>query len=229
MQKIREGLHLIPENQSNIPDSNVYVIGTKEEFFLIDAGNGFHSDEKKQSLKDSGFSVKNCKAVIVTHLHFDHTYGLKDFNKPIWMYEDAAKEYLEHGLIAIMGSKRFEAMGTSAGLQFPKLSITRKLTSGETLDVAGQTWTVIHTPGHSKGSICLYNKETQTLISGDTVFKDSIGRMDLYGGSEELMLQSLNTLQELKISTLLPGHGPTIINDENYIKKMIEKVKKLVE
>lgn len=69
-------------------------------------------------------------------------------------------------------------------------------------------WKVIHTPGHTKGSVCLYNEKKKTLISGDTVFYLSYGRTDLPGGSDEEMRQSLNKLKEnvSADSLVFPGH-----------------------
>jgi len=69
-------------------------------------------------------------------------------------------------------------------------------------------WRVIHTPGHTQGSVCLYDGET--LISGDTLFADGYGRTDLLGGDEAQMDYSLKRLADLEYSLLLPGHGPPL-------------------
>jgi glyoxylase-like metal-dependent hydrolase (beta-lactamase superfamily II) len=68
-------------------------------------------------------------------------------------------------------------------------------------------WKVIHTPGHTAGSICLY--KDNILISGDTLFGTGHGRTDLPGGNEEAMRKSLQLLSKLDWLYLLPGHGPT--------------------
>ena len=76
-------------------------------------------------------------------------------------------------------------------------------------------FTVLHTPGHTKGSICLYSREDRVLFSGDTLFRHSYGRTDL-GGSEAQIMKSLRRLLQLDgDTTVYPGHDePTVISDE---------------
>ena len=82
---------------------------------------------------------------------------------------------------------------------------TDLLSGGETLF---NSWKVLHTPGHTKGSCCFYNKDAGILLSGDTVFYGSYGRTDLKGGSEVDMIKSLSAIKEkIPGSTLVyPGH-----------------------
>jgi hydroxyacylglutathione hydrolase len=69
---------------------------------------------------------------------------------------------------------------------------------------------VLHTPGHTEGSVCLLDRESGRLYSGDTLFNGSFGRVDLPGGSAEAMVVSLDRLGQLDPTlTVLPGHGPT--------------------
>ena len=92
----------------------------------------------------------------------------------------------------------------------------RLLTDGETISLPDPAlpFTVLHTPGHTPGSICLYGQGV--LFSGDTLFAGSIGRMDLPGGDEDQMQASLHRLMELPDGTAVyPGHGPaTTIGEE---------------
>ena len=85
---------------------------------------------------------------------------------------------------------------------------------GDVLNVAGLTVKVLHTPGHTMGSVCLYCEDT--LFAGDTLFQGSCGRTDLPGGSWAEILKSLRRLKELPDSTqVFSGHGPsTTIGDE---------------
>jgi len=69
---------------------------------------------------------------------------------------------------------------------------------------------VIHTPGHSPGSICLRWKEEKALFTGDVIFRDGLGRTDLPGGNGEELKQSIRRISRLEVEWLLPGHGDFI-------------------
>jgi len=91
---------------------------------------------------------------------------------------------------------------------------TQLLAEGQPLAVGvGETvdgWTVMHTPGHSPGSVCLYSEAEHTLIAGDTLFKAGYGRTDASGGDYAALADSLSRLFKLPAETLvLPGHGGT--------------------
>ena len=83
------------------------------------------------------------------------------------------------------------------------------------LSVKGIDIEVMHTPGHSPGSISLYWQQEKTLIVGDLIFKDGIGRTDIPGGSSEILKQSIVQLRDLNVEHLLPGHGELISGKEN--------------
>lgn len=82
------------------------------------------------------------------------------------------------------------------------------VTEGHRFDSGEGAFTVLETPGHTPGGICLYNQDTGELISGDTVFADGYGRTDLPGGDMSEMVNSLLRIDSLGISALYPGHGP---------------------
>ena len=86
-------------------------------------------------------------------------------------------------------------------------SIDSVLHNDEVIDIKPFSLRVIHTPGHTKGSVCFYDEEQKLLFSGDTLFKDACGRTDLQGGSEEQLIESLLNLKFLDFEILLPGHG----------------------
>ncbi|MBO4522539.1 MAG: MBL fold metallo-hydrolase, partial [Methanomicrobium sp.] len=91
----------------------------------------------------------------------------------------------------------------------PGIAADRLLKDGDRVE----NFEVIHTPGHSRGSICLYDREDEShpLISGDTVFADGgFGRIDLAGGDESAMRSSLNRLSEIDAGDIFPGHGRVV-------------------
>jgi glyoxylase-like metal-dependent hydrolase (beta-lactamase superfamily II) len=87
-------------------------------------------------------------------------------------------------------------------------TVDKKLAGGEKLAIGGMEWEILHIPGHSPGSIGLYNQAQKILIPGDVVYADhAIGRFDLYGSSGKEHKDSLLQLAKLEVDILLPGHN----------------------
>ncbi|MGH3853549.1 MAG: MBL fold metallo-hydrolase [Pseudonocardiaceae bacterium] len=169
-------------------------------------------------------------AVLLTHGHFDHVFAVApvcDGNDiPAWIHpEDRA--LLSDPLRALSTEARAFFGGLYGGrvvLREPRE--VRVLADGTTLELAGLTLSVDHTPGHTRGSVAFRwvggpgegpGEERSLLLSGDTLFAGSIGRTDLPGGDHEQMLASLqNKILVLDDATaVLPGHGPnTTIGQE---------------
>jgi len=145
------------------------------------------------------------KIVVLTHAHIDHVSALgvlKD-NYP------ELKVMMHAGDLSL-----YENLGVQARLfaqEVPEVPpIDRFLADGDILEHSGLKLKAIHTPGHSKGSICLFIRdEVDLLLSGDTLFRESIGRTDLLGGSQKELLNSIRQkLMVLDDNTLVvPGHG----------------------
>ena len=147
--------------------------------------------------------------IILTHLHYDHTAALDQLQLPdstkIMMHEADAK-----------------AMGTNAsaahffGARAPRFHIDTLLRDGTKIDLGDSILDVIHTPGHTPGSICLYDDHSKSLFSGDTVFPyGGIGRTDLPGGNSHDLIRSISRLEKLEVSVLYPGHGEVTANNVN--------------
>jgi glyoxylase-like metal-dependent hydrolase (beta-lactamase superfamily II) len=109
------------------------------------------------------------------------------------------------------------------GLKFGAFTFqtNKKLEGGESLNIGRMEWEVIHIPGHSMGSIALYNRTKKILIPGDVVYADyAIGRFDLHGANAPDLKKSLMRLAKLDVDILLPGHNQTVKNlPKGYIQK----------
>jgi glyoxylase-like metal-dependent hydrolase (beta-lactamase superfamily II) len=143
---------------------------------------------------------KELVAIILTHNHFDHVGAaaalVKATGATVYAHELDA-DIIEQGSRDTFASvESIEGVKVDVGLK-----------GGEKLDLAGVKFDVLHTPGHSKGSICLLNNEEKVLFSGDTLFKGTTGRTDFAGGSPVQMHDSLIELSKLADDVIvLPGH-----------------------
>ncbi|MCD6172096.1 MAG: MBL fold metallo-hydrolase [Thermoplasmata archaeon] len=192
-------------------ESNVYLIIDKN-IALIDAGTGFETPFLIKKLRENG--IKKIDYIILTHEHFDHCGGASEIKKfmggKIAMHVDAA-DVLEKGL-SIYASF-FNAIQRKASVEI-------KLVDGDEIKIGETNLKIIHTPGHSPGSICIYEAESKSIFSGDTVFANGgIGRTDFYNGNHEDLINSIKKLASIKINAIYPGHGDYITkNAEAHIK-----------
>ena len=150
----------------------------------------------------------NIDAVLVTHCHFDHILGVHD------LQQDGAKVYI--------GEKDADGLKDKSvcfayNYAFEPTEADVLLKDGDTVSEAGLSFRVITTPGHTRGGVCYVLEENSTIFAGDTLFRFSIGRTDLPGGSIEEILSSIRQ----KLFTIegdydvLPGHGEaTTLADE---------------
>ena len=155
--------------------------------------------------------------IILTHSHFDHVGALWTLHEKFpsaviaaGSEEDFSRESIVRIARGTMGFY-YQATGLAkCGSRIPEPTLLLK--DGDRIG----PFEVIHTPGHTKGSICLYSRENKVLFSGDTLFRHSYGRTDL-GGSETQIMKSLRKLLKLDgDTTVYPGHDePTLISEEN--------------
>ena len=151
--------------------------------------------------------------IVNTHAHIDHVSALTDvagaLNVPVLLHEE--DEFI---------FKNLEYQGSLFGLEAPKhVSIDRFLKDGDEIVFGRETLTVVHVPGHSPGSVALLadRSHPKIVFSGDTLFKGSIGRTDLFGGNYEQIMDSLRRFfVPLPDDTVIyPGHGePSTIGGE---------------
>lgn len=143
-------------------------------------------------------------AIFLTHGHFDHMLAVEDLKD---IYEIPVYAYAEEQ--DILGSSELNLSAGWAARYTTKAD--HLLKDRQTLEAAGMKFTVLHTPGHTKGSCCYYLPEAKVLFSGDTLFAGSVGRMDFPTSSGAQMKNSLKKLvTEIPEDVLVyPGHGDT--------------------
>lgn len=144
------------------------------------------------------------KAIAVTHAHIDHVAGAHKLRSlsgaPVYMNEN------DRQLLDML-----DVQAAWLGMKpSPCTEVDVTAGDGTVLHLGEAEFQVIHTPGHTQGSLCLLIPSEQKLIAGDTLFRDSIGRTDLPGGNTRQLLSSIKThLLDLPENTIvIPGHGP---------------------
>lgn len=200
-------------------DSNVYLI-PEEPVVMIDASTGHNFKLMVEEMKKLGLGPKDISLLINTHCHFDHAGGNHFFSAAgaIIAIHESEAAVLEAGDEIITCAAMF-------GEKMPPVPVGRKLRVGDVVRAGELELRVIHTPGHTHGSICLYDAERKLLFSGDTVFCGGVGRTDLPTGNEVELLNSLKALAKLEVEALYPGHGPAT---ERGGKKYIEAAVKML-
>ena len=187
---------------------NCSIIGdeTTREAIVIDPG-----DEIAGVLAAVAKHNLQVKQIVITHAHIDHVGGAMKLRAatgaPILINEN------DYALL-----KMLDVQAAWLGMQDPgKVEIAQSLSESDKVQAGSLIANVMHTPGHTEGSICLYFPVEQKLIAGDTLFAGSIGRTDLPGGSFDKIIRSLRgKLLALPDETIVvPGHGPlTTIGEE---------------
>lgn len=187
--------------------NNCYIVRKREsqEVVVIDPGDDLYKIRKY--LKENDLE---CKAIFLTHGHFDHIMAVPELKglteAPVYAHEAEAELLNDTELNA---SSLF---GKGVSL-LQDIMIKDK----DEFQIAGLSWQVIHTPGHTQGGVCYYLLDHGIIFTGDTLFYESVGRTDLPTGDHSILIENIhNQLMVLADSIeLYPGHGrPTTIGHE---------------
>jgi len=187
---------------------NCSVIGdeTTREAIVIDPGDQI--EDVLALIEKHNLQVKQ---IVITHAHIDHVGGAMKLR-----VATGAPILLNQNDYALL--KMLDVQAAWIGMKYPgRVEIDRSVGQADTIQAGSLTANVIHTPGHTEGSVCLYFPAESKLIAGDTLFAGNIGRTDLPGGSMEKIIDSLHEkVMALPDDTLVvPGHGPlTTIGEE---------------
>lgn len=179
---------------------NCSIVGdeTSGEAMVVDPGGDLA--EIRTRLAKHGL---RCTQIVVTHAHIDHIAGAKRLSQMT-----GAPVYYNQMDIPLL--ETLEEQSSWLGMGAPDAAKPdASAEEGMKLTVGGNVGTVMHTPGHTEGSICVHFPESSLLIAGDTLFKDSIGRTDLWGGDPKKIMVSLRErIAKLPEETkVVPGHG----------------------
>lgn len=192
---------------------NTYLVVdvTTSKAAVIDPAMAFAQEERAFSDYVAKENV-DVQQIINTHLHLDHCFGM-DFVKS--KYHIPLKAHGDDAILGEILDQQYQMFGMSP--RGKKVEIDVTLRDNDVIDIGESQLRVIATPGHTLGGICLYCATDKILFSGDTIFKGSVGRTDLPGGSHTRLISSINQrILSLPHDVMIyPGHGPsTTVGDE---------------
>ena len=214
MMEIFDGLHAFIWRDPSVNNCNSFFIDGEKKV-LFDPGHQHLFGHISDGLSRLSLTSQDIDLVIVTHGHPDHMEAVKRFSgtsTPIAIpaVEMAFIRNLPPQLAGTLGVEGFE----------PDIL----LQEGD-LNIGGIGLQVIHTPGHSPGSICIYWPETKVLFTGDVVFNQGVGRTDLPGGDGQKLKESINRISEIEADYLLAGHGD-IVTGRDRVRANFEEIKR---
>ena len=167
--------------------TNCYMVWGDDSPSCVLVDPGFQADAILEQVRSRN---KQVEAILLTHGHFDHVGGVKEIAA-----QTGCKVFLHEGDLSLPSQ-----------LTLGQIPYTDNYEEGDELSLAGVTFRVLHTPGHTPGSVCLLCGDA--MLSGDTLFACSCGRTDLPGGDHRQMRKSLSRLAALQEDyKVLPGHG----------------------
>lgn len=177
--------------------TNAYLVwdGRSDEALVVDPGMGAAGALVARAA-DGGLRIH---LIANSHGHIDH------------VFDNAALKRASGARLAIHPDDAYRLSGENIyGFDVEASVAEHDLREGDNLEIGNLRFRVMHTPGHTEGSVCLYEADQRLLLSGDVVFRGSYGRTDLPGGDDEQMVASLKRLVgEIPPATrILPGHGP---------------------
>ena len=198
--------------QCNMLQENCYVVSDNSlECVIIDCG-AFYPEERKaivDYIKEHHLTPKH---LLVTHGHLDHNFGNDTIYAEFGLKPEVAAE--DENLMKHLKQQAESFYQLTLDNEFPP--IDHFFEDDEIIKFGNHELEIIHTPGHSRGSVTFFCKDEKVAFTGDTLFHNSIGRTDFSGGSMFQIINSLRFLAQLPDDTqVLPGHGDyTSIGEE---------------
>ena len=201
-------------NVSHSFDATAYLLPAGDSLYLIDCGTPEGFAQIVDNIRSLGFDPSRLARIYATHGHYDHVGAAGLFAQAFGtqLYVHALdREQVETG-----DSERTSA-SLLYGAAFPPTPVHGVIAQGDAFATDAGSWTVLHTPGHTKGGVCYVIEKERVIFSGDTLFRLSVGRTDLDGGDNDALYNSLLLLTgRLKGDyRVFPGHmGETTLDFE---------------
>lgn len=204
-------------------ECNSYLISDNLSI-LVDVGSERRADDLRGLVADQ-LGRKDLDRIVLTHTHYDHAGGARRMNELTGaeiLVHPAEGENISAGDITVTLAKLF-------GERMQKFDWS-PLNEGTRIETGTGALEVMHLPGHSVGSIGLWEENSKSLIVGDTVFSDGgIGRYDLPSGDFRSIVSSIERLSKMEIENLYPGHGRAVFGDgSEHVRMSLELVRSVM-
>ncbi|MHA1679809.1 MAG: MBL fold metallo-hydrolase [Promethearchaeota archaeon] len=218
LRQLKPNLYMF---DSQMLGSHVYLILGEQMNMLIDTGvvSKFNSFNYLLTT-EIGIKIEDINLIVNTHAHFDHISNNCFFKCPIAAHRNAAAK-IKHSDELITKAKKWS-------VDMSDFHIDIWLEERNKFDLGNEQLEVIETPGHTSGSICLYEPVKRYLFTGDTLFSGALPNVYESGSISE-MIYSISNLDCLKVYNFLPGHGPPVFGEENVKRELQLSLKKANE
>jgi glyoxylase-like metal-dependent hydrolase (beta-lactamase superfamily II) len=188
--------------------SNIYIFAENDSISLVDTGSGIAPNTISPQLEELSIKIEKVARVVITHGHIDHIGGLPEIlvhsSPEVFVHESDA------GDLESLGIKSIDY-----------------LKDGDAIRLGRRDLKVLHTPGHTEGSVCLHDGEL--VLTGDTVFPGGyFGRTDLPSGDWRKLIDSLGRLSRLDVRVMLPGHDEPLFSDASSHLRLARRTAELV-
>lgn len=204
--EVCEGLQAFLWRNHRENNCNTFLVEGRRPI-LIDPGHRHLFGYVEQSLARRGLERDDIAVVVATHGHPDHVEGVAGMPSTARF---------------AINEEEYRFIAEHAG-NHPEVPLPACFLQEGDLKIGDEIFQVLHTPGHSPGSVSLYWPDRRALFSGDVLFSQGIGRTDLPGGDGSLLKRSITRLSELDVEYLLPGHGE-IISGSDRVRENFEMI-----
>jgi glyoxylase-like metal-dependent hydrolase (beta-lactamase superfamily II) len=215
--QISKNLHAFIWKSITANNCNTYLIEGPTRI-LIDPGHIRMFDHVKKGLQELGLGIEDIGLILGTHAHPDHVEAVQTFTKTPALTAIHEKEW------QWLKSMQPQIEATF-GLRMDSISPDFFLKEGD-ISIAGLDLRIIHTPGHSPGSVSIFWPAENVLFTGDLIFKEGLGRTDLPGGDGTILKESIKRLSDLDAEWLLPGHGD-VVAGKSEVRANFDQVEQL--
>ena len=188
--------------------SNIFVFAEGDNISLVDTGSGMEPNAVSPQLKQLGLEIEAVTRVVITHGHIDHIGGLTE------ICEHSSPEIFVHP-------------NDVDDLKSTGVKTVTYMEDDDNIRLGRRDLRVIHSPGHTEGSVCLHDNEI--ILTGDTAFPGGyFGRTDLPSGDWRKLIDSLDKLSRLNVRVMLPGHGEPLLSEASSHLRLARKTVELV-